>query len=302
MIYAVLILGLLCIILLMLLFRIYKQIKEINVVLDDIQKGNIDRRFVIHQNSFLADTCYKLNEIMMKNKEQIIAAEKSIVRTDKLMTSLSHDIRTPLTSIIGYLDAIHYQFINGDNSVVSIETARERAHILKQYIDELFQWFKLHSNDEKAEMKQIDLVEEIRTIYANWIEILENAHIAYDFITEKEDIYVMADNLFLERIINNLLKNALEHSEATRIWIEVSVDGDYVSIKVQDNGKGIPEKDIPYVFERLYKEDNSRNQVGSGLGLAITKELVLLQNGKIFVQSVQNSGTAFCVKFPKIVI
>lgn len=300
MIGVIIILALFCVGLLTYLLRMMKQIKEINEVLDDVQKGNLDRRIVIHRNTLLTDTCYKINEIMIKTKEQLIISEQSAIRNDKLMTCLSHDIRTPLTSIIGYLDAIHYQLIHGENNRASVETAREKAYFLKQYVDELFQWFKLHSKDEEVSLKRIEVVEELRTIYAGWIETLENSHISYDFVTEKEEAYVVADKLFLERIINNLIKNAWEHSNAAKIWLEVTVVENYVQIKVRDNGKGISAEDIPYVFERLYQEEHSRSCFGRGLGLAISKELVLLQNGKIFVQSVKNHGTTFFVELPKV--
>ena len=293
------ILALSCAGLMISLLRITKQVREINEVLDDVQKGNLDRRIVIHKNTLLTDTCSKINEIVMETKEQRILSERGSIRNDKLMTCLSHDIRTPLTSIIGCLDAIHYQLIQGDSSRASIETAREKAYLLKQYIDELFQWFKLHSKDEKANLKRIEIVEELRAVYAGWIETLENSHISYDFVTEKEELHVMADRLFMERIINNLIKNAWEHSHAAKIWIEVSVVENDVQIKVRDNGKGISSEDLPYVFERLYQEEDSRSRVGGGLGLAIAKELVLLQNGKISVQSVKNHGTTFCVELPK---
>lgn len=296
---AMIILALLCVGLSIYLIRVVRQIKEINEVLDEVQNGNLDRRILIHRRTLLAKTCYKMNEIVMNTKEQRVISERGAIRNDKLMTCLSHDIRTPLTTIIGYLDAIHYQLINGETSRVSVETAREKAYLLKQYVDELFQWFKLHSKDEKADLKQIEVVEELRAIYAGWIETLENSHISYDFVTEKEDIYVMADKLFLERIVNNLIKNAWEHSNADKIWMEVSLAENYVQIKVRDDGKGILAEALPYVFERLYQEEASRSRVGGGLGLAITKELVLLQNGKISVQSVKNQGTAFCVELPK---
>lgn len=299
MLYIIIVLAAVCFGLSVILIKICWQIKEINKVLDDIQSGNMDRRLVISRQSFLADTCYKINEIMMKNIERVIDAERNNLRNDRLMTCLSHDIRTPLTSIIGYLDAIHYQFIHGENSVEFVETAREKAYILKQYIDDLFQWFKIHSKDERAELESIDIVEGARAVYANWIEELENHHIFYELTTDKDELYAIADKVFLERVLNNLIKNALVHSGGTRIWIEISDEEKYVSIKVKDNGKGISADDIPYIFDRLYKNDTSRNQTGSGLGLAITRELVLLQKGKISVQSVQNQGTAFVVELPK---
>ena len=128
---------------------------------------------------------------------------------------------------------------------------------------------------------------------------MENHHIFYELTTDKDELYAMADKVFLERVLNNLIKNALDHSGGTRIWIEISDEETYVCIKVKDNGKGISADDIPYIFDRLYKNDTSRNQAGSGLGLAITRELVLLQKGKISVQSLQNQGTAFVVELPK---
>ena len=148
-------------------------------------------------------------------------------------------------------------------------------------------------------MESIDIVEGARAVYANWIEELENHHIFYELTTDKDELYAIADKVFLERVLNNLIKNALVHSGGTRIWIEISDEEKYVSIKVKDNGKGISADDIPYIFDRLYKNDTSRNQTGSGLGLTITRELVLLQKGKISVQSVQNQGTAFVVELPK---
>ena len=288
----------LCAGLLICLLGVMKQIKEINEVLEDVQKGNLDRRIVIHRNTPLSDTCCRINEIVMQTKEKLILSEKGAARNDRLMTCLSHDIRTPLTSIIGYLDAIHYQLIHGESSRASVEAARQKAYLLKQYIDELFQWFKLHSKDEKADLKQLEIVEELRRILAGWIGTLENSHISYDFVTEKEEIYVTADLLFMERIINNLIKNAWEHGNADKIWIEVSVVEGCVQIKVRDNGKGISAEAIPYVSERLYQEEPSGSRSGGGLGLAIAKELVLLQNGNISVQSDRPHGTTFCVALP----
>lgn len=209
------ILALSCAGLMISLLRITKQVREINEVLDDVQKGNLDRRIVIHKNTLLTDTCYKINEIVMETKEQRILSERGSIRNDKLMTCLSHDIRTPLTSIIGCLDAIHYQLIQGESSRASIETAREKAYLLKQYIDELFQWFKLHSKDEKANLKRIEIVEELRAVYAGWIETLENSHISYDFVTEKA-FHQKIFHMYLSGCIRKRIPEAV--LEADSVW------------------------------------------------------------------------------------
>lgn len=286
-----------CLGLMFLLAGIRRQIKKINQVLDAIIEGETDRRIIIRKYSFLSDTCYKFNQIMMDNKERIVQAKRQERRNEKLMTSLSHDIRTPLTSIIGHLDAVHYQYVHGEMNVESVRQAREKAYDLKDYLDDLFQWFKLNSKEEKAEMEPLDIVEETRAVFANWVAAFESNGISYDFVSGMDEIQTSMDRVFYERIVNNLLKNAMEHSGASKIWIEIVQTGITVAVKVCDNGMGISEKEIPFVFDRLYKADDARSSKGSGLGLAIVRELVLIQGGKIFVESPKR-GICFVMEFP----
>ncbi|MDE6365455.1 MAG: HAMP domain-containing histidine kinase [Lachnospiraceae bacterium] len=280
-----------------LLADIWRQIKKINQVLDEIIEGETDRRIIIRKYSFLSDTCYKLNQIMMANKERIIQTRRLERRNEKLMTNLSHDIRTPLTSIIGHLDAVHYQYVHGEMNAESVRQAREKAYVLKDYLDDLFQWFKLNSKEERAEMEPLDIVEETRAVFANWVAAFERSGISYDFASGMDEIQTSIDRVFYGRIVNNLLKNAMEHSGASKIWIEIAQTGIMVVVKVCDDGMGIPEKEIPFVFDRLYKADDARSSKGSGLGLAIVRELVLIQGGKILVEP-QKKGICFVMEFP----
>ena len=286
-----------CLGLMFLLAGIWRQIKKINQVLDEIIEGKTDRRILIRKYSLLSDTCYKLNQIMMDNKERIIQTRRQEHRNEKLMTSLSHDIRTPLTSIIGHLDAVHYQYIHGEMNAESVRQAREKAYVLKDYLDDLFQWFKLNSKEEKAEMEPLDIVEETRAVFANWVAAFEGNGISYDFVSDMDEIWISMDRVFYERIVNNLLKNAMEHSGASKIWIKIEQTGITAAVKICDNGVGIPEKAIPFVFDRLYKADDARSSKGSGLGLAIVRELVLMQGGKIFVEP-RKKGSCFVMEFP----
>ncbi|MCI9440295.1 MAG: HAMP domain-containing histidine kinase [Ruminococcus sp.] len=286
-----------CLCLLAMVAGMLRRIKKINETLEEIMDGNLDRRIVIDPRSPFSDLCYKINQIMMDNKERRIQAERLERRNNELMTSLSHDIRTPLTSIIGNLDAIHYQYMNEEASVDSVESAREKAYVLKCYLDDLFQWFKLNSREERVELKPVDLVEETRIIFANWISAFEEKGILYDFVSDQEEIYADIDKIFYERAIHNLLKNVLEHSEAAQVCIELKQMDGKVIIQVCDNGRGIPKEEIPFVFDRLYKGDSARNSRGNGFGLAITKELIQLQKGEIFVKTIRGQGTKFFIVF-----
>ena len=242
-----------CLGLMFLLAGIWRQIKKINWVLDEIIEGKTDRRILIRKYSLLSDTCYKLNQIMMDNKERIIQTKRQEHRNEKIMTSLSHDIRTPLTSIIGHLDAVHYQYVHGEMNAESVRQAREKAYVLKDYLDDLFQWFKLNSKEEKAEMEPLDIVEETRAVFANWVADFERNGVSYDFTSDMDEIQISVDRVFYERCVNNLLKNATEHSRASKIWIEIVRSGVTVVVKVCDNGMGILEKEIPFLFDRLYR-------------------------------------------------
>ncbi len=286
-----------CLCLLAMVAGMLRRIKKINEILEEIMDGNLDRRIVIDPRSPFSDLCYKINQIMMDNKERRIQAERLERRNNELMTSLSHDIRTPLTSIIGNLDAIHYQYMNEEASVDSVESAREKAYVLKCYLDDLFQWFKLNSREERVELKPVDLVEETRIIFANWISAFEEKGILYDFVSDQEEIYADIDKIFYERAIHNLLKNVLEHSEAAQVCIELKQMDGKVIIQVCDNGRGIPKEEIPFVFDRLYKGDSARSSRGNGFGLAITKELIQLQKGEIFVKTIRGQGTKFFIVF-----
>lgn len=291
------VLMIICLGLMLLLAGICRQIKKINQVLDEIIKGETDRRILIRKHSFLSDTCYKLNQIMMDNKERIIKTKRLERRNEELMTGLSHDIRTPLTSIIGHLDAVYYQYVHGEMNAESVRQAREKAYVLKEYLDDLFQWFKLNSKEEKAEMEPLDIVEETRAVFANWVADFERNGVSYDFTSDMDEIQISVDRVFYERCVNNLLKNAMEHSRASKIWIEIVRSGVTVVVKVCDNGMGILEKEIPFLFDRLYRAGDAHSSKGSGLGLAIVRELVLIQGGKIFVEP-QKKGICFAMEFP----
>ena len=122
------VLMIICLGFMLLLAGICRQIKKINQVLDEIIKGETDRRILIRKHSFLSDTCYKLNQIMMDNKERIIKTKRLERRNEELMTGLSHDIRTPLTSIIGHLDAVYYQYVHGEMNAESVRQAPITGH------------------------------------------------------------------------------------------------------------------------------------------------------------------------------
>jgi signal transduction histidine kinase len=278
--------------------HIKKQISEMQETLADVKKGNGNRRILAEANELVAPLVYEMNDIIQSYESELSKFQQTEETNKQLMTSLSHDVRTPLTTLLGYLDAVHKGIVVGADKDNYIETARRKAHDLKDYIDVLFDWFKLNSNEFSIQMENSEIAEVTRNILIDWIPIFEEQKIDYKF--EIPEYPVMA-NIDLEgytRVLNNLIQNVISHSEASRIELSVLSDTKNINITISDNGIGITKEDLRHVFDRLYKCDKGRAEKGSGLGLSIAKQIVERMGGNITVESEPDNGTTFSILFP----
>lgn len=281
-----------------LLAEIRRQIQRMVQILEEIQKGNGNRRILIPPGHLMAPLAYAVNGVVQRYEEEQLRARRSEEADRQLMTSLSHDIRTPLTTLIGYLDAIHRQVVVGAARKQYLEIARRKAHDLKQITDALFVWCKLHSGEASLDPAVQDVGELTRRVLVDWVPLLEEARIGYEANIREAPFWVVIDKEGYQRILNNLLQNVLVHSQATRILICVQNDGEDVLVQIADNGTGIAEEDLGHIFSRLYKCDSSRASCGSGLGLSIAQQLVEKMGGCIAVKSKSGCGTSFSLRFP----
>lgn len=281
---------------------INKKISQSNEVLDDIKKGNGNRKILSKDEDNFSEIIYKINEIVYIYEEKLVEFRKKENANNQLLTSLSHDIRTPLTSIIGYTDAIKKELLKNDfkDELVSkkvienyIDIVREKSHSLKEYLDNVFDWFKLNSNEFYLDLKDTEITELSRNIIKSWIVIFEEKDIDFDIEIEEKEIICNLDQNAYARVINNIIQNAVEHSKTKKIQISIKESNRKIFITIKDFGVGIEPDDLEHIFDRLYKCDKARNKVGSGLGLYITKELVEKMNGCIDVVSEIGKGTEF---------
>ena len=279
-------------------WRVKKQISEISDALEDIKNGNGNRRILAETHELVAPLAYALNDIILSYESRLSAYHQTEETNRQLMTSLSHDVRTPLTTLIGYLDAAHKGIVNGKERDDYIETARRKAHDLKEYIDVLFDWFKLGSNEFSMNISTVDLTELTRNILIDWIPIFEDAQI--DFVADipEQPFRVQIDPDGYIRILNNLIQNVISHSQADKVEIALSGMEGNIKIFLSDNGVGIDKEDLKHIFERLYKCDKGRSEKGSGLGLSIVHQLVAKLNGTITAESILGKGTVFILIFP----
>ncbi len=280
--------------------RVKKQISEISDALEDIKNGNGNRRILAETHELVAPLAYAINDIILSYEKRLSACHQTDETNRQLMTSLSHDVRTPLTTLIGYLDAAHKGIVDGKERDDYVETARRKAHDLKEYIDVLFDWFKLGSNEFSMNIVEIDLTELTRNILIDWIPIFEDTQVDFTIDIPEQPFRVQIDPDGYMRILNNLIQNVISHSHADKIEIALMEQNRNIKIVLSDNGIGIDKEDLKHIFDRLYKCDKGRSEKGSGLGLSIVHELVEKLNGTIVADSTLGKGTIFTLFFPLI--
>ncbi len=276
-----------------------KKIQEIVKILDDIYSGNLDRRLIVDENSEIGSLVYKINEIVIKDKNKLAEFNKAEKAYKKLVTSLSHDIRTPLSTLIGYLEVLEKDTLSYEEQLKFIQIAKEKALNLSTYIQSLFEWLKLESGEWTYDLKKENICELTRLVLADWIMKFEENNIDFYFDIPEKALFILIDKNAYDRIINNLLANIFKHSHANKLVVQVTEEISEVQIVISDNGVGIDEKDLPLIFGRLYKCDTSRTENSNGLGLAITKELAIALNGTINVISSNGKGATFILRFSK---
>lgn len=275
-----------------------KQISEMLDILADIKNGNGNRRILAKTHEIAAPIAYEINDIIVSYENKISNFRQTEEANKQLMTSLSHDVRTPLTTLIGYLDAVHKGVVTGRERDEYIEIARQKSHDLKDYIDVLFDWFKLNSNEFIMNIDTIEAAELTRNILIDWIPIFEDRQIEFDISIPEQPFPARLDPDGYMRILNNLIQNVITHSHADKISISLCEFENQIKIQLYDNGIGIKNEDLKHIFERLYKCDKGRSQKSSGLGLSIAYQLTEKMNGTIKAESEPAKGTSFTLLFP----
>lgn len=281
------------------LLRVRQQLSFINDALEDLKGGNLNRRVLTQKNDMTRQICYDINEIAITSQSRLIQQKQAEQAYKCLMTSLSHDVKTPLASLVGYLEAIESGLVKGAEKDEYIHVAFEKANRLKDFVATLFEWVKLDAGEQIYHFSIFDINELTRNVVAEWVPILESADMGYDINIPEKECPVRADPNAYTRILNNLLQNVLTHSGANHLTLGIEDEAHRVKITIADNGRGISASDLPHIFERMYQGDHSRSMKGNGLGLSIAKELVTAHKGTITAASDPGTETTFTVLLPK---
>lgn len=292
----------LILIIIVLLIYLHSLKKSIYIILNQTKSLNQNdfKKIFVKNNSLLSQLALEINKIEERHKTSEVESKRIESANKELLTSLSHDVRTPLTSLLGYLDALNDNILNEDEKIHYINISRKKAYDLKQLVDKLFDWFKIDSSEMKLQPSVNDICELTRNILIDWLPILETSNIAY--VIDIPDYYIttLIDSQAYMRIVNNIIQNSIEHSFCKKINICISSKQDIINLQISDNGVGLDEKQLNHIFDRLYKADSSRTKQSSGLGLCIAKQLTELMGGNISADSTLGKGLIFDINFPVI--
>lgn len=220
---------------------------------------------------------------------------------NEFLGSISHELRTPLTYLKGYTDILSREDISIKNRNQYISIIQEETSHLVGLIQNLFELAKIDHNEFAISKEKIALENVIHTVVRRIQPAIDEKSITFTFDCP-DNLVAYVDPFRIRQVLLNILDNAIKYTPFEHsIKMEVSENNNEILIIISDTGEGIPEEDVPYIFERLYRVDKSRSRAngGSGLGLTIAKEIVELHGGDIRVESAQGKGTVFIVSLLK---
>jgi signal transduction histidine kinase len=215
-----------------------------------------------------------------------------------LTADIAHELRTPLTAIRSHLEAMSEGI--WEATPERLKGCVDEVKRLNSLVVDLDRLAKLEQENLKLNKLDVDLLEVVETVSGNFEKEADNKGITIDI--EGFSFIIPADKDRLIQVITNLLSNAIKYTwDGGHIHVQVRDEGNNGVVVIEDNGIGIAQKDIPYVFERFYRTDQSRNRKtgGAGIGLTIVKTIVEAHNGKVTVESSQGKGSRFTVLLPK---
>ncbi len=287
----------------MLMIWIYQSmltpIRKLQIAAENIKEGNLDFTIDVEgaEHDEMNELCITFEDMrrrLKENAEEKIATEQE---SKDLISNIAHDLKTPITAVKGYAEGIIDGVANTPEKIDRyVRTIYSKANEMDTLINELTLYSKIDTNKIPYNFAKIN----VESYFADCIEEIgvdletKGIGLAYYNYTDSDDT-IIADPEQLRRVINNIIGNSAKYMNKSNGFINFRIKdvGDFIQIEIEDNGRGIPAKDLPYIFDRFYRGDVSRNSStgGSGIGLSIVKKIMEDHGGKIWATSKEDTGT-----------
>ena len=286
---------------LLLQYRSMKYIGKISSAMQSISEGDLNTSVEVVGDDEFSAMAANLNK-MVEDIRDLMDREREAERTkNELITNIAHDLRTPLTSIIGYLELLR----SGQNAVMPpelekkyIDIAYTKSKRLEKLIEDLFGFTKMTYGKMAMKVGQVDIIKLLSQLLEEFYPSFAEKNLTYELSSNVPAKVIAADGNLLARLFDNLINNAIKYgADGKRILVKVHAEDEIVAVSVVNYGHVIPEQELPLIFNKFYRVEQSRSSStgGTGLGLAIAKNIVEMHGGAIQVESDLN-GTVFTVK------
>lgn len=276
------------------------KLKKISQKLEEIQDTDSDENVMVFtDNKVLMDLVAQINRLLENQRKVKVDYRRSEISSKKMLSNISHDIKTPMTVILGYLEIMRLNSSGENEMLLKVE---QKAQRVMELINQFFTLAKLEAGDTEIEISKIDVCEACRENVLDFYELLTQKEFQVQVDIPEEAVFVWGNKDALQRILFNLISNVVRYgSDGKYIGMFLRSDEKYIYIDVVDKGKGIERGFAQNVFERLFTMEDSRNREiqGNGLGLTIAQNLAHQLGGKITLESEPNVKTTFTVKLRK---
>ena len=275
------------------------KLEKISRELSALLENDSDEKIMVFtDNGTLMELCGQINRLLLDRQKIKSDFKRQEISSKKMLSNISHDIKTPLTVILGYLEMMRLERPEDE----TLQKVEAKALQVMELINQFFTLAKLEAGDTDLEISKVNVSELCRENILNFYDILQGKDFDVEISVPEKDIFVQGEERAINRILSNLISNAVRYgSDGKYLALTLRESEKYAYIDIVDKGKGIEKAFAVNVFERLYTMEDSRNREiqGNGLGLTIAKNLALQLGGDIYLDSEPNVKTTFTVELKK---
>ncbi len=260
-----------------------------------VDSDSEEKVMVFTDSRAMQELCAQINRLLDRHQRMLADYRRSEISSKKMLSNISHDIKTPLTVILGYLEIIR---LNGGEQRELIDKVEARAKAVSDLVEQFFTLAKLEAGDMEIALSKLELCELCREVVLDFYEILSGKDYEVEVEIPEKTVYVQGNGDAIRRILNNLISNSLRYgSEGRYLGIFLHEDEKQVYIDVTDRGRGIEKDFAEHIFDRLFTMEDSRNRdiQGNGLGLTIARSLARQMGGDVTLLSKPWQKTSFTV-------